>query len=146
MLCEYNPLGCGSQGNAHITFPLTQCEARHYAQLWFTGTPQLTLAEWRDNLCRAHCTGLPNYMERAQVFNGAFAEELARIVAGMPAVEAADRPKYQKTLTALFMAPQGVTVRPSRYQSLNADGLWTELRPAYAVSVNYADRKGVHHE
>lgn len=134
-----------SERSAH-TFPQTEKAARRAARQWFAGTPTLTLAEWRDNLCRAHCTGLPNCLERARAFNGAFAEELARIVAGMPAVEAADRPEYQKTLTALFMAPQGVTVRPSRYQSLDADGSWTELRPAYAVSVNYADRKGVRHE
>lgn len=128
------------------TFPLTEREARHSARLWFAETPQLTLAEWRDNRCCAHCTGLPQYMGRARAFNKAFAEELARIVAGMPAVGAADRPEYQKTLTALFMTPHGVTIRPSRYQSLKADGSWTGLQPAYTASVNYADRKEVHHE
>lgn len=72
-----------SAHSAHITFPLTQREARHCARLWFTGTPHLTLAEWRDNRCRAHCTGLPNYMERARVFHEAFAVELATIIAGV---------------------------------------------------------------
>ena len=72
-----------SAHSAHITFPLTQREARHCARLWFTGTPHLTLAEWRDNRCRAHCTGLPNYMERVRVFHEAFAVELATIIAGV---------------------------------------------------------------
>jgi hypothetical protein len=85
-------------------------------------------------------------MERAQAFNKAFAEELAWIVAGMPAVELADRPEHQKTLTTLFMDPYGVTIQPGRFQSRHADGTWTELKPAYMVSVNYADRKEVHHE
>lgn len=67
---------------AHLTYPLTQKEARHSARLWFTGTPHLTLAEWRDNRCRVHCMGLPIDPARIEAFNAAFASELAAIIAG----------------------------------------------------------------
>lgn len=71
-----------SAHSAHLTYPLTQKEARHSARLWFTGTPHLTLAEWRDNRCRVHCMGLPVDPERIEAFNAAFAAELAAIIAG----------------------------------------------------------------
>lgn len=67
--------------SAH-TFPLTEKEARHAARLWFTGTPTLTLAAWRDNRCHAHCAGLPNQHDRAEAFVHEFSRELATIIAG----------------------------------------------------------------
>ena len=71
-----------SAHSAHFTYPLTQKEARHSARLWFTGTPHLTLAEWRDNRCRVHCMGLPADPARIEAFNTAFSAELAAIIAG----------------------------------------------------------------
>ena len=65
------------------TLPLTEREARHSARLWFIGTPSLTLAEWRDTRCRAHCAGLPVLAARAAAFNAEFAREIASIIAGV---------------------------------------------------------------
>ncbi|MGE4370695.1 MAG: hypothetical protein AB7E12_13555 [Burkholderiaceae bacterium] len=66
--------------SAH-SLPHTENAARRAARQWFTGTPTLTLAAWRDAQCQAHCAGLPDAIARA--FEGAFAKELASIIAGV---------------------------------------------------------------
>lgn len=65
------------------TLPLTEREARRSARLWFAGVPSLTLADWRDAKCRAHCTGLPFFPGRVEAFNAEFAREIASIIAGV---------------------------------------------------------------
>lgn len=70
-----------SAHSAH-TFPITEKSARRAARLWFTGTPHLSLADWRDNRRRAHCSGLPEEYERGLAFDDAFAAELGNIIAG----------------------------------------------------------------
>lgn len=65
------------------TLPLTEREARRSARLWFAGIPSLTLADWRDDRCRAHCAGLPFFPGRADAFNAEFAREIASIIAGV---------------------------------------------------------------
>lgn len=67
--------------SAH-TYPLTEIEARRAVRIWFTGKPSLSLADWRDNRCLAHCAGLPDPYERGLVFREAFARELSNVVAG----------------------------------------------------------------
>lgn len=68
--------------SAH-SLPHTEKAARRAARLWFTGTPMLTLASWRDVRCQEHCAGLPDAPARAQAFEQAFAKELASIIAGV---------------------------------------------------------------
>lgn len=63
-------------------FPLTEKSARRAARQWFTGTPTVTLATWRDDCRKAHCAGLPVDPARIEAFNAAFALELAIIIAG----------------------------------------------------------------
>lgn len=67
--------------SAH-TFPQTEKAARRTARQWFAGATRLSLACWRDDRCTAHCSGLPVAGERMDVFNQAFARELAAIIAG----------------------------------------------------------------
>lgn len=68
--------------SAH-TFPLTEKSARRAARQWFTGTPTVTLATWRDDCRKAHCAGLPADPARIEAFNAAFASELAAIITGV---------------------------------------------------------------
>jgi hypothetical protein len=69
--------------SAHITpFPQTERAARKAARQWFAGAPTLTLAEWRNQAREHHCAALPFEPHRNAVFNGAFACEIATIIAG----------------------------------------------------------------
>lgn len=65
------------------TSPLAQKAARRAARLWFAGAPLTTLAAWRDDACRQHCSGLPDLAQRADAFSQAFSQELAAINAGV---------------------------------------------------------------
>lgn len=65
------------------TFPLTEKAARRAARQWFTGTPTMTLAAWRDASRERHCGVFPADPGRVGAFNAAFASELATIVAGV---------------------------------------------------------------
>lgn len=68
--------------SAHITpFPQTERAARKAARQWFTGTPTLTLTEWRDQARERHCAALPFERRRNAAFNGVFACEIATIIA-----------------------------------------------------------------
>jgi len=69
--------------SAHITpFPQTERAARKAARQWFAGTPTLTLVAWRDQARERHCAALPFELRRSAAFNGAFACEVATIIAG----------------------------------------------------------------
>jgi len=69
--------------SAHITpFPLTEKAARRAARQWFAGAPTLTLVAWRDRARERHCAALPFEPRRRAAFNGAFACEIATIIAG----------------------------------------------------------------
>lgn len=64
------------------TFPVTRKEARRAARLWFSGTPTVSLAKWRQQSCRKHCEVLPALDDRQSAFNEAFNQEIAKIIAG----------------------------------------------------------------
>jgi|SRR5690625_602340 len=64
------------------TFPITRKEARRAARLWFSGTPTVSLAQWRQQSCRKHCEVLPALDDRQSAFNEAFNQEIAKIIAG----------------------------------------------------------------
>ena len=67
------------------SFPLTVQAGRHAAQLWLSATtPPASMATWRDNRFHAHAAGLnfPDYSDRQQAFNDAYAGRIAQAIVG----------------------------------------------------------------
>lgn len=62
------------------TFPLAARAARKAVRQWFAGIPTLSLVLWRDDRCKAHCSGLPAPQQRMQAFNDAFSREIGEII------------------------------------------------------------------
>ena len=94
--------------SAH-TLPQTEKAARRAARQWFAGATRLSLASWRDDRCTAHCSGLPAAGERAEVFNQAFAKEMAFIISRGFGTD------YQRSLEDAFQCPEGVSVERGRF-------------------------------
>jgi len=70
------------------SFPTTISTAAHAARMWFASSvPSMTLAAWRDHFLSLHLSGIrcddwQERLERTHVWNGAFNDGVAQIIAG----------------------------------------------------------------
>jgi|SRR5690625_1293241 len=66
----------------HMAYPFTFNTGRRAAQLWLSGDPAMSLADFRDSRWRAFSCGRYSDNAERQAFNDGFAQALAEHIAG----------------------------------------------------------------